>query len=395
MTAVGLYLVSVVLACLAYEMAMATPENSKAKRWWRIGFYPFALIGLGLVIYQYTHAQTKDDENAGIISSLTNQLRGISSDYMDFRAETDKRFRDISNDFSTNSAIDPVVRLEVLATEQKKVSEEGNQLQKKHELLNVSSDDLASIRAQRENELDLQENQKRQAEIQQQIDDIKNRQAQQLQKQAQQQQEQESEQAISQAEELIDAEIFPIFDYVIKKLDSDLEHDASGSGEGIFSDFPGGTPNVYASNLLKADKIVNGTNFLSIGTNSAWHFEISTTVPTIEKYPNYNKEPQYFAFIRIVTETTNGESMLIITPHLNNRMIRTRMFNRPDMTLSRYMTSPSTNWVIGISIRLKVLDGLNMDTQQSPQSYTKDIDEAIRRLIGDQDKQYPLPLKSS
>jgi hypothetical protein len=75
---VGLYLVSFVMAYLAYEMALTAPESPKAKRAWRFWFCICAFIGLLLVIYQYKDTETKDNINATITSGLTNQLNEVT-----------------------------------------------------------------------------------------------------------------------------------------------------------------------------------------------------------------------------------------------------------------------------------------------------------------------------
>lgn len=330
----------------------------------------------------------------GNVDALTNQLAGISSENLKLRDTINQGFRDISHQFSTNTAISPAIRLAILGDALDKVHEEGNQFQKAHELFTAGATDIQTLRAERANELDLQENQKRQAWIQQNIDEIKSEKR----TEERDHYQQLKDQGLLKSKKILTDQILPIFDRVIERLAKMLDDFSNATGEKRFSDFPGTTPNVYASDLVKDGTIINGTNFICIGTNSAWNFKISTTVAPLLASPIiFWPPPPPFGFdgslvfhepyvsINVVSRTTNGDSVLTITPY--------RVW-QPDIIYPSPPPEPPPMadrlFYPQISIKLRVPNGLNLDEMQPSTNYASAIDKAIRRLIEAQDQQYPL-----
>ena len=240
----------------------------------------------------------------------------------------------------------------------------------------------------------------RQDAIQKQIDDINNA------KQAQEDAEnnrrnlQIIEQTILQTKKELSAAIIPVFDYTVTELSKTLGKFSFDSGETIVSDFPGNSPSVYSSDLVNDGVIANGTNFIKIGTNSAWNFSIFTAFDSArlnEQIMKYNRfqmrRVENIATINIASQTTNGESILTVSP--SDFVFRSRRMRGTNGN-GRVIITVVTNVVFNqISIKLNVPNGLNMDETLPSADYEGKIDEAVKRLIGAQDQQNPLPLKAN
>jgi hypothetical protein len=300
------------------------------------------------------------------------------------------QFRGLTISIRTNQS-DP--RLAVLDAEKKDAVQEGNELQKKHELFNLETVDLKKLREERENELAQKTNAQRQAEIQQAIDDIKNKQQIEDDAKLKQQKQQEANEELIHRQKVLAAPILPIFDCVITGLDKMLVEISNGGKR--TSDFPSSTATIYASDLEKDGRIINGTNSISIGTNDAWNFEISTALIVGNKYVqndwqrNHQVLDEPFASITIMSRTTNGESVLTVTPYYAAR-IDFLMRVRNIQTKKLWANLIRSNLLISaVSIKLTVPNGLNMDENHST-NYVNDINKALHRLIGAQDQQCPL-----
>jgi hypothetical protein len=126
---------------------------------------------------------------------------------------------------------------------------------------------------------------------------------------------------------------------------------------------------MYASDMVKGGIIVSGTNLLGIGTNSAWNFEISTLLIHQEEENKYHRVMDASISLKIVSRTTNGESLLTITP-------RAGKFEQ-------------------ISVKLTVPNGLNINENKAKRFFTNSIDNALRHLIEAQDQQCPLILRTN
>ena len=352
------------------------PPTKRLHRWVYRGI--FLLLGIAIVALTFMQQSQESRKESNHAKELAQSRAEISN----LKKEMHQQFHDLLNAFSTNSAIDPTIRLAALENQLRKISEEGNELQKRHELFNVSGVDITRLRAERANDLALQENQRRQAEIQSNIDDIQRKQAEQRRIEAERQSQQKAEEEALQEARTLSSPILPVFDYVINKLAKMLDGIANDSGEKRFSDFSGTTPTIYASGLENKGTIVNGTNVISIGTNSAWNFEISTTVLPIA---NFRMGARTFATIRIESRTTNTESVLTIRPTCVKR-------TDDRYTAMRFQAHNISGdiWFNQMSIQLSLPNGLNINKDAPLENYTDDIDKALRRLIEAQDQQCPL-----
>ena len=353
-----------------------------------------AILVSGLQFHATEKAESKHSET---LSNLTNQLVQANEDYRSFRKETQQRFQELTREFSTNSEISYAVKLAVLNDQQARNLAEATGLQKEHELLNAEPMNIKTLRAERENELEQRDNKNRQDVIQKQIDDINNLKKSEEDAEAERQNQQKTEQKILQGKKELGSTILPVFDYVVAELIKTLGRFSMDSGEKIVSDFPGNSPSVYSSSLVSDGMIANGTNFIKIGTNSAWNFSIYATVESSELidqiWLNNRRQIRIFkhiATLNIASQTTNGESVLTVSPSaFVFRPLQMRGTNGIGISV---VTNVAFNQ---ISIKLNVPNGLNMDETLPSTDYKSKIDEAVRRLIGAQDQQSPLPLKEN
>lgn len=383
---------------LKYIFSDGRKNDHKTLRKW-LFWLTLALFSANQIVGVFdNHQKTEKAQRLETkVDSLTNQLVIIGVENLQLRDEINQGFRDISHEFSTNGAIAPIIRLAVLDTALEQIKEEGNALQKEHELFDTGAADIKTLREERKTELNLQENQKRQTEIQQEKDDIQNKKiAEEAGKRAEvaAQNQKLADQELLKSKMLLANQILPIFDYIVRELDKMLANVSKQSGEKRFSDFSGATPTVYASSLVKDGIIIDGANSINIGTNSAWDFRISTTVQSLRVFPQfYPFQPSSGSPIRIqiqyrepyvsfsvASHTTNGESILTVTPY--------RQWNS-DVSAEDAPTADRPFYE-KISIKLTVPNGLNIDELQPSENYKTAIDKALRRLIEAQDQQFPL-----
>jgi hypothetical protein len=332
-----------------------------------------------------THRQYYNQHHPIIYQSDTNILAAVSG--------VGSTVTGLEHVLSSNLSVVPDARLAFLNREQQEAIQEEKEIQNRHEIKNVEAVNLNSIRMERDGELSenaaLNENQKKQAAIQQQIDDINN--AQRAQENAISEQENKKKTAyqLLLLQKGFSKPILPIFDYVINGRDKILTE--VGNSEKKYSDFPGTAASIYASNLEKDGVVTNGRNSISLGTNAAWNFEISTALVPIDDEGRFqldNSAP-VFASLKIVSRTTNGESVLIVTPtYQNNALIGVISRRRiiPHRTLTNVI---SQLLVSSVEVKLTVPNGLNVDENNST-NYTEAVDRAIRHLIAAQDQQCPL-----
>jgi hypothetical protein len=334
------------------------------------------------------------------VSELTNQLTVLTDENLKLREEVSKGFQNISREFSTNNAIAPDIRVAVLNDALRNNSEERVELQQSHQLFNVTALDMKTLRAEFENELALEENKKKQMILQQEIDEIQKRkdagEAAKKDEQAAKNQKWANEE-LARRERSFANQILPVFDYAIRELDKMLAEISDETGQNRHSDFLGETPTVYASALVKAGMIIDGTNTIGIGTNSAWNFKILTSVSPLHAYPSFSRPPdstfaanairiqfsQHYSVLKITSGASNNESTLIIEPFI------------PWNSDIGYEFTPSgdAKFYSQISIKLNVPNGLNIDEVQPSENFKIIIDKALHRLIASQDQQFPVILK--
>ena len=117
-------------------------------------------------------------------------------------------------------------------------------------------------------------------------------------------------------------------------------------------DFAGETPTIYASNLVKNGRFVSGTNSISIGTNSAWNFLISTTDSHVIPALLDGIQGHTLSTITIASQTTNGESVLSLTPYYVMRTDGSKFTQ--SMFWRAKIGADVDMWFYGIAIKLKV-----------------------------------------
>lgn len=141
---IALYLVGVVMAYLAYEMAMTPPTNSKTKWCWRAGIVICGVIGLWLTIYQSKDATKKEEEFGKRLNDLqTNLLQDSETGKKELNARLDtvtarlaaigilrQQYENLVQFVLTNKLISPEAKQIVIATDGK------------FQILNSQADDL-------------------------------------------------------------------------------------------------------------------------------------------------------------------------------------------------------------------------------------------------------------
>jgi hypothetical protein len=384
------------LAGMGVEMANNPPQSSKHKCMWRVGFL---VVAVSLIIVSLCHDKHEADESErnqtnlmNRITALTNEAAVLTNEVAGLRKDQSETYSKLCTIFSTNAAVDPAVRLSVLGTEQARVAREIDRLEQTHELSTPTGKvELAAIRRERQLELEIQADRTAKALIEKQMAELR---AEEDRKETQRKEEAKRRvevQAGEEKEKLMSARVLPVLDYAIGALSRALEGIAAECGEERLSDFPGGTPTIYASRMINGKRIASGTNSICLGTNTAWNFRISTKVE-----PWYSRRvarfavdwPRRFAAVSFASQTTNGTSALMITP-----VFRTAVFSRS--APPRYYNEPWGNFELEcISIKLAVPNGPNIEESPPATNYTGTIDRVIRQFIAAQDQQAPLSRRS-
>ena len=94
-------------------------------------------------------------------------------------------------------------------------------------------------------------------------------------------QEQKTREENLNREQRVNAQYLEIFNYVVRRLHTMLTALAADAGVKMFSDFPvSDAPFLGELDFVHTNKFVSSTNYIGLGTNSAWRFEISTTKPS-------------------------------------------------------------------------------------------------------------------
>jgi hypothetical protein len=162
------------------------------------------------------------------------------------------------------------------------------------------------------------------------------------------------------------------------------------------SDFPGMIPTIYSPEMYNNRVIVRGSNFISLGINPAWRFEISTATNPVPR-ESYTGDDNYYATMIVEVLTTNSDSKLTITPQFIDRTARYGMSNKYVQSMfwqKIFLKRISGDLLFNhIEISLNVPDGLNMDESPDYDSYTNTVDKAVQTLIGAQDEIFSLKPK--
>lgn len=384
---ITLIILAGVQAYIGIEMAN-TPPTKKWHRWfWRIAFFVNLLSMLIVGCFQFIENEAQQKNLTDRLKAVQLQLEVVQLQLTNSLSENLKQFQELSEEFSTNSSIAIAIRVGILTNALDHAIAEGDELQKSHELFDVSSVDINAVRAERDRELAIQENQAKQEKLQQELNNIQAQQDAAKQAVEDAEQKREAEKELFDKEKMLSSPALPVFDYTIRKLYEILDGVSKGSGWTISSDFPGQIPTLYASALASNGIVTNGTNYLTLGTNSAWNFEISAHVPPLplRDFRQYYRGREY-AVLTVQAVTTNGDSILTVTSQYEHR--GDSKFTYEDFWLNHIK---GDYWFNNVQISLTIPNGLNMDEGSTYTDYTNDIDTALTRLVGAQDQQCKVP----
>ncbi|HEV2320657.1 MAG TPA: hypothetical protein VGV18_12950, partial [Verrucomicrobiae bacterium] len=366
-------------AYIGVEMVNTPPTENRHRWFWRVVFFAIVLSTAIVALFQY-------HENDAQQRDLNNRLTAVQSQLTNSLNENLEQFQQLSEEFSTNSSIALAIRVGILTNELETTIASGNELRKSHKLFDIPPIGIDAVRAEREQDLAIQENEAKQEKLQDEINAIKDQKEKSERAAEDAEQERNALKELLEMERMLSAPAIPIFDYTIRKLHRMLDDDSKGSGWTVTSDFLGQSPTIYASRLMSDDIILNGTNYITLGTNFAWDFKTSTVVTPpvpltrLEWKRNRGNERAYSVLI-IQATTTNGESKLTVAPRF--RYKNSYRYSDRD---SQHNNVEGSYTFSNVQILLDVPDGLNMDERCTYDSYTNTIDKALTRLIGAQDE---------
>ena len=200
----------------------------------------------------------------------------------------------------------------------------------------------------------------------------------------------QTDQALLELKKNISEELEPTFNHVVTRLNNSLKSLSKSSGFQIKTDI-GDEPNFYNSNFIQNGIISESTNFISLGTNSAWQFEISVKTSEITSQLSRSIDGMeifftrhYYAKIEIKSFSKDGESLLSITP--------TNIWDSNSGPVG-LMGIRGIRKYPNVSIKLIVPDGVNIDANLPAESCKGAIDNAINHLIEAQMRESELTLK--
>lgn len=176
----GFFIVLAILAAaqsfLGIEIVNTPPTKDWHKWFWRGAFIIIAVVMVILGAIQF-HEQDKEAQDTNSkISGLTNQVTTLTQNNLGFSNQIvvlTSQNAQLIEEFSTNSGIEPIIRLGVLNDEEQKISKQIEDLQNQHEVLKFDGFKLSSMRneesLQNSNRTTLSRYQSEQAAIQKQI----------------------------------------------------------------------------------------------------------------------------------------------------------------------------------------------------------------------------------
>ncbi|HEV2694596.1 MAG TPA: hypothetical protein VG347_17005 [Verrucomicrobiae bacterium] len=370
------------------------------------GVFAIAMVG-GWVAFYGVRSQYVFDHSP-VTTTDTNVLAAVNGE----GDKIEKRLENINNAWATNPSD---LKSTALYSERSHLIQEGEDIEKrqaqtKRDIFNEKLIGLERIRIERTNDISLKENRESLAKNRQQIEDAQKENAAKIaeaeaakQKMAADENRQMAIRELLKCKKTIAAQVFPVFDYAIFKLNKLLDQISHDTGERGDSDFTGETPAIYSSDMEKDGILKSGSNFIRLGTNSAWKFNISTEISAISAgdyidlhtaFPPHIKiqfRPPY-AKLRIAVQSSNTESILTITPlSLNgNKDWDATVGNLWGPVKGDSFSDPLFS---NIAINLQVPNGLDVGQTNTFDNYKDTIDIALHHLIGAQDQQFRLTLK--
>ncbi|HEY1790617.1 MAG TPA: hypothetical protein VGJ73_20885 [Verrucomicrobiae bacterium] len=383
-----LALLAVVQILIGIEIANRPPSTSKQKWFWRIASGVVA-VGMGVLgLIQFVENDSQQRDMSKQLNEIQVQLTisyialtNSDAENLELRREMKQQFDQLTEDFSANSAVAIEIRKGLLTNELDKTIAEGYELQKVHEVADISPEDIDAVRAETKQKLDIRANQAKQDKLQDELNSIQAQQDASNQVAADEEQKRQAEKALLDRERELSSPTIPIFDFTIRKLYQTLDDVAKRSGWKVWSSFPGQSPTIYASTLVSNGIVVNGMDRIGVGTNLAWSFTVSTVVipPTLRSdktwhHSSWGRSEKTYAVLTVQATTTNGDSSLSVTSHYqyNGRTGYVELFDN-------------------VQVKLDVPNQLNMDQGSPYDSYETNIDDALSGLIGAQDQQCKIP----
>jgi hypothetical protein len=355
------------------------------------------VVATGIMLFlKEKVAEEKTEALQSRVGYLTNEVQDLKRQLRDVAfAETNTLagLNGLTTTLATNEAGLPTEkRLGLLYIEKKQIVQEEEQIQNRHEIpIAGSRMDIQSLRQERDFEIkkysDMQLAKQKEAAVQEQIEAINGKKKAEEDAEVERQNQLKAEKEISQKRRFIGIRVLPVFDYTINTLFNMLRDCCQQSDEKLFSDFPGTTPTIYKSNLVKDGQIVGGTNSVSIGMtpeNPLWDLEVTAVfgpsfgVRSRTDLMNPNRLARMM-MLRIENRATNSQSTLTVRPFLQ--------WNGNIDETNSTLTS--------VAVGLKVPNGLDFNEQVSPTNYIATIQKALRRFIEAQDQFAPLQLKKN
>lgn len=310
-------------------------------------------------------------------SQLLAEVSYLTNQNVQLRAEMKQQFHDLTIAFSTNSGFAEDYRLaelnELLRSNERDTDEVS------HEILELPKVGLQAMREEWSKQQKLYQLQAQHDDLEQQMNSIKDE------RERKQRQLADSKE-ITSIKKLLDGQTLPAFDYVISLFNYLLGEAASDTGKHLMTDFEG-TPTIYASHLERDNLIMNGTNYLWVGTNSTWSFAIYTHVDSVT-LPAL-KYGRKYSLTTLTIQATNifGTSSLTICPQF---LYKYQWRTTPQLFEQNKISSDTWLNRFHVTLSLPNPNSPSTDTFVSSDDFTNEVYKYLRNLVEAQDPQFPL-----
>lgn len=342
------------------------PHRSKASKaiWASVIVAGLGLLATWGVKKEYDFQHTPPEQtNARILTAESDIKRSLT---------------DLSDVLAKSPNVSPDAQLGILSDADMGLSNDEASLGEPHTVIDDSPVDVLKLQEEGNTIRARRLVEQRRQQIQKQMDDIQGKkQADAMAKQLQEMEQKQQRQTLD--EERVFAEISePIFDLAIWELNRYLQAVAKNAGQEPTFDFKGNTPSIYGSRMIKDGIFINGTNFISIGSNSEWKYTISTSVVPIG---GYYPQPNESTTLVIYAQNTNGGAALVIKPDFNMNLLRHVQLGKMAKRRNR----------ISVAVNAPILGDTNFEAGLD--EYTNEIHMAVRTLVEEQIQESRLPLK--
>lgn len=375
-SAVGYFLLTT--GCVLTYLKHAVPNRGKFVRF-SGAFVTVAIIGAIALFatrheYIYQHAPS-DQTNAKVLTAENDIKTSLNG---------------LSDALGKSPYVSPAGQLAILYNMDTTLSNDESNLEEPHELLEDSPVDAKKLQDDGNRKYALRLLAERRQQYQRQMEDINNKEQAMEDQKAQQENEQEQQAEFLAEEKDFTRIVAPIFDFTIWELTKYLRGIGGQTAETPVYDFKARAPTIYASHMMDGDIFTNGTNYISIGTNSEWNYLISTTISPITANPHSHIRGHAFATLTISVQNTNGGASLVVEPLFHGKYDDKSM---PQLFESRKIAG--NIWIrgIGVTVTAPIIGNLNYSVK--PNDYTNEIESAVQQLIEEQLQERPLPLKTN